>query len=592
MKTAIKVLSRGGIVIAITGTLQFTALIAYLNLVLNLNTEKLRIIIKYGLPSATVLLALFAISIPVAGKWLMSFLLRYEKGAKFTDDELITTQKKLTNFPYWVALLSCVFWIIAIPIAIFPAKSALNWNMTDIFFGSMGGFIGGVLNMPVSVYATNVIGLAVMQITLDLSPNIPRGGKMGFNLPLSWKISLAFVIMIWGLISYVGLVGYARIVRFPHEEVIGGLFLNFMLLSGAILLLTVLLAILAARDITTMLGRLKRTAHRIAEGVFDERAEVISNDEIGELAAVVNIMAENLHQNRKFRENLQIELDSMATDMSDAARSILDVAKEQSTNATEQAVAIKQVAATHEMILENAKQVVSSARESDRAAAEVLSSTDEGIRRSAQTLTGIETLQSKVSEIGKAMAEVESCAKKVNEALRAIDDIAERSNLLSLNASLEAATSGEKGQRFSVVAQQIKQLADKSRTSSGKIRMLMDEISATTALTVEHINSGRESAFIGVELTRDISAEFNRANNVAGSSSQLARTIDLTTRQQQTSLEQASATLKQVVQSAENVLEGSRLTETELTRIEKLSQRIKSTISRLEYPIVSASAGN
>ncbi len=582
MKLVTRLLAKGAVAIAVESTLAFTCLLVYLNLVLNLNVEKLVVILKYGLPFLFFMLAVFAASIPVSGRRILGFCLRYEKGETFSDEELTGLQRKLINFPYIVAFFSCFFWVIAIPVAIYPAMQALEWGRMDILLGSLGGIIGGVVNMPLSMYATSVVTGSVMDLTFELSPEVPRAGKVGLSLPLSWKIILSFSIVILGFVCYVGLAGYARIVRFPGEEVIGGLFLNFMLLSGATLGLTAQLAFLATRDITSMLNRLKDTTFQLAAGELEERARVITNDEMGELAEVINIMADNLLNNRVFREQLREELNAYAVELNGAAQNILAIAREQSTNASEQSAAVKEVATTHDQILDNARQVVESARQSDTTAESVVAATREGLNRGSETVNGIESLQQEVSRIAFAMENVTESAGKINEALRVIEEIAERSNLLSLNASLEAAGSGEKGRRFAVVAQQITQLSSRSGDSAKRIKKLMDEIGEVTDSTVEIVNTGQKSSAAGVKLVRGILDELNKINTMATSSSEMAKTIDLNTHQQQSGLEQASSTLKQMVASAENVLNGSRQTETELDRIEKLSRRIQSSVMRLE----------
>jgi len=582
LKTIIRMLSAAAGIIAIEGTLQLIALGAYLNLTLNLDIEKMKTIGQYGLPIFCVCLSVFAVSIPFSGVWFMKFLIRRERGESFSDDELLQIQRKLVHFPYRVAALSLFNYSFTTSIIVILVVRMFDWGAMAIFLGSAGGIIGGLLTMPFSYYGAGIISYTALDYTSELSPRIPRGGHIGINMPLSHKISLSFVILVVAFIVYVGLAGYAQTIRPESAEVPGGLLLNFALLSLSLLGLTIMLALLVARDITNKLERFKNTVSQIAEGDLAERAKVITNDEIGALAGTVNIMTEQLEHNQHVMEELQLELDESAGELLGATRKILTIAQEQSAGATEQSTAINQVASTHDMILGTARQVAKSAGDSDEMASKILSATKEGNEYSVRTVEGIETISMQVSEIEKAMIAVGDCAERVGNALKVIDEIAERTNLLSLNAALEAAGAGSEGQRFTVVAEQIRRLAEKSRSSSKSIEFLMEEISSATAHAAEITQKGKKSVTMGVELVRGISAKLDNINLMVNSSSELAQSIDLASQQQRTSLEQTSVTINDLVQNTKHTLEGARNTESELNGLERLAERIRSMISKHE----------
>ena len=167
-------------------------------------------------------------------------------------------------------------------------------------------------------------------------------------------------------------------------------------------------------------------------------------------------------------------------------------------------------------------------------------------------------------------------------ALKVINEIAERTNLLSLNAALEAAGADVEGHRFSIVAEQVRRLAERSGSAAKKIESIVKEINAATGQATMRTSRGKESALRGVELVRNIRTSFESINDMSVASSEFARKIDLSSRQQQTSLEQASVTLNEVAQGAEEALEGIQRTERELSEIEKLAVDIRSITQREE----------
>ena len=580
MKTLAKLMSKAAVIISIDGTLQLGALLAYLNLCLNPTPENMKILIKYGVPTVFGLLALFAVVIPLMGSWLLKFLFRYERGESFSDEELVEFQKRLIDFPWVVGILGCLFWVVTLPVALGILSPLLGWNTGQMVLGAVGGIVGGMISVPFSVYGTSIVTYSLMDLTYEMSPTVPRGGNLGFNAPLSMKISGSFVIMLFGIIVYMGFAGYARLMLYKTDVVYGGLLLNFLILSLSALALTITLAILAARDITSMLERLKSTTFMLSKGELAERAHVITNDEVGELAGVVNTMGEKLLKNRAVIDQIRNELDKYAEELLAVTRKILGIVQEHGAGATQQTASIKQVATTHDMILENARQVAESAEESDKMATNVLEATKEGIRRSNQTVEGIEMLDGQVSRIASAMEDVESKIDGVVEALRVIDEIAERTNLLSLNAALEAAGAGETGRRFTVVAEQIGRLAARSRGASKKIRNLVEEINGATEQAVTMTQEGKESVAKDVKLVYDIQAGLDNINAIATSSSDMARKIDMAGNQQRSSLQQASITIKDLVETTEGLLRGTKETESELEGLEKLAEKIRTTIAR------------
>ena len=579
MKTIINLLSKGVLVISIDGFLQFVALATYLNLALGLTPKHLKIFIEYGLPYFVVFLGIFAVAIPITGGWLMMFLYKLEKGEQFTDDELIECQRRVINFPFRVALLGLFNWTISVPPAIYFMRSATGWSTSELIIGSVGGFIGGILCMPIALYATGMITYAILDMIKTKSPTIPRGGRVGVNMPLSLKISMSFFVILFGFVVMIALAGYSRINRLQFDEVYGGLMINFALLSISMLGLTILLAVLTARYITGMLDRLQDTTSEIARGNLEIRAEVITNDEVGILAKSINDMGEKLEENSTVMKNLQKDLDASAAKLHDATNNILVIAKQHSSSATQQSVAIKEVATTQDMILDTARQVAESADKSDKIAGDVLVSTTEGIKHSSKTVEGIEKLSRQVEEFASVMHLVNDCTQRVSEALGVIDEIAERTNLLSLNASLEAAGSAEHGKRFAVVADQIRRLAEQSKASAKTIARLVDEIDETTKKASDLTELGLESAKEGVLLVRDIQKGLDRINSVAGRSSELAQHIDKMSQQQHSSLKQAATTLGEIVETTEQTLDGTRKTEEELAGIKKLAEHIRSMLS-------------
>lgn len=566
-----------------TGTFQIIALYAFLSMTVYVPPEKMSKMLHYGIPIIVVLLSFFFISIPLIGLPVFKFIIGHGKGQIYTDDEIRKIQLKIVNYPYQIGVVAFLFWFLSAPFLALLVRIFIGLSLEQISYAVIGGIIGGLLNMPISVYATNLVTPPIMEMTYERNPNVARGGRIGIPLSISRKLLFAFITVVISFMIYIGVVGYAQMMRAAQGYgVQGDVVIKFIILVSCALVITTFLTYLASRDITTMLVRLKETAGQIAKGNLTERARALVNDELGELAGVINTMADNLLENERNLNKVRAELEETSADLSRATREIMEIAQNQSAGAIEQVTSIREIAATQENILDTARQVVGFASRSGQMSGEVLGAAVTGGKVVAETVAGIEALKTEVTDITAAMESVGETAKRITRALRIIEDISERTNILSLNASLEAAGAGAEGHRFSVVAEQVRRLAERTHSAAREVNILINEINETTQAARRKTLSGANSADRGVQLVRNIHDELTRIDSLARQSTEVARTIDLTSQQQRTALEQAAAAINEVSNAAESVLQGAQRTEEQLAAIDRLSAHIRGLLAQTE----------
>lgn len=581
MKGIAKYLFRAGAAVGITGTFQVIALYAFLSMTVYAPSEKMGVMLRYGIPIVAVLLSLFFISIPLMGLPIFRFIIGHERGEKFNEEEIGKIQRKIVNYPYQIGVMSFLFWFISAPFLAILVKVYMGLSVEQISYAIIGGIIGGLLNMPISVYATNLVTPPIMEMTYKHGAKVERGGRIGIPLSISRKLLFAFTTVVMSFTVYIGVVGYAQMMRASRGYEVGGdVVVKFIVLVLCALAMTTFLAYLAARDITAFLAQLKEAASHFAKGEFAERAHVFTNDELGELAAVINTMAGALEENERNLDNVRSQLEEASADLTHATREIMDIAQEQSAGAVEQVASMKQISATQESILDTARHVVEAAARSERMAGEVLDAAVAGGNVVSQTVGDMESLKNEVTEITMAMDAVGETVKRIAKTLRTIEDISERTNILSLNVSLEAAGAGAEGRRFSVVADQVRRLAERTRMAAREVNVLINDIVETTQAAGRKTLSGVQSADRGVLLVRNIHEGLALIDKIARLSSDDARAIELTSQQQRTALEQAVVAINQVSNTAENVLGGARRTEKQLAAIDRLSAHIRGLIIR------------
>ncbi len=220
------------------------------------------------------------------------------------------------------------------------------------------------------------------------------------------------------------------------------------------LILTAIAAYAAARGLRP-LRELERVASRIAEGDLREQVEVLSEDEVGRLAASFRAMVDELR-------TYTTRSGSISQNMSSATVQINSSVQEQSSVLTSQAAAIAEATSSLEELKANAVR-------NDGRAREVLSTTE-------NTISGMRQVQDQVTEIATSIVALSEKVQQIGEILDSVSDIADQSNLLALNASIEASKAGEYGRGFEVVASEVRNLAQQSQKATLSIRSMLRDI--------------------------------------------------------------------------------------------------------------------
>ena len=269
--------------------------------------------------------------------------------------------------------------------------------------------------------------------------------------------------------------------------------------------------------ITNPLRELLQRIRDIADGEGDltQRVAVHSNDELGQLSRAVNAFLEQLQTLIRQVAESTLQVASAAEEMSAIASGQEKLVNEQymavdqvSTAATEMSAAIHEVA-------DNAHSTADAAREADRqghAAADVVSATMSDLRR----------LAADVEEAAGVINNLEQDTDKIGGVLSVIEGIAEQTNLLALNAAIEAARAGEQGRGFAVVADEVRALAARTQDSTRDIQQMIQKLQSGTGQAVAVMQRGAELAGQSVEKAgatetslNETSASVMRINDMA-----------------------------------------------------------------------------
>ena len=236
------------------------------------------------------------------------------------------------------------------------------------------------------------------------------------------------------------------------------------------------------------------------------------------------------------------QVQSSSAELQSAANQQATSTKEQSTAMTEISTTITELLATSRQIAESAQRVAQIADQTAVAAR----TGDATVGRGHDSITGI---RRQVDAIVSHMLELGKKSQQIGSVLEIVAELAEQTNILAINATIEAAGAGDAGKRFAVVADEIRKLADRVASSTKEIRSLIEDVRGAVNTTVMTTETGSKAVDAGARSFGDVLSAFQQIAQLVGTTTEAAKEIELSTRQQATAVEQVNVAITNVAQA-------------------------------------------
>jgi methyl-accepting chemotaxis protein len=256
-----------------------------------------------------------------------------------------------------------------------------------------------------------------------------------------------------------------------------------------------------------------------------------------------------------------------------SSSSELQVASNQQTmGAREQSTAMKEITTTMNELLVTSKQIAESAQRVAHIAAQTAIGASSGEQTVTKANDSIGSIKRQVDLIVTNMLDLGKKSQQIGGILEIINELAEQTNILAINATIEAAGAGENGKRFAVVADEIRKLADRVGGSTKEIRGLIDDIRAAVNTTVMTTEGGTKAVEAGALQFSEVAVAFRQIVSLVSTTTEATREIELSTKQQSTAVSQVNIAVSNVAQAArETEVSSSKTlqTATELTNLSR-----------------------
>jgi methyl-accepting chemotaxis protein len=249
-------------------------------------------------------------------------------------------------------------------------------------------------------------------------------------------------------------------------------------------------------------------------------------------------------------------------------------ATQQATGSREQATAMSEISTTIRELLATSQQITQSAQR----VAQIAGQTAAGARSGDQTVetahAAITAIRRQVDLIVNHMLELGKKSQQIGSVLEIVSELAEQTNILSINATIEAAGAGEAGKRFAVVAEEIRKLSDRVGASAKEIRGLIDDVRSAVNTTVMATEAGSKAVDAGSKQFDHVAASFKQIADLVVTTTEAAREIELSTKQQMTAVEQVNVAMGSVAQASKETEASSGQTQQTASELASLSKQL------------------
>ncbi len=276
------------------------------------------------------------------------------------------------------------------------------------------------------------------------------------------------------------------------------------------------------------------------------------------------------------------QINQAALQLSSSANEVLAASTQHESSSTEQAAAIHETTATMEELKHASAQIAENAGAVARVAEETLGSARSGRGAIGEFIHAMQQIRSDSAAVSESIAKLSKRVERIGTVVEVIDEIADRSDLLALNAALEGSRAGEAGKGFSIVAAEMRRLAENVLESTKEIKNLITEIREATAAAAGAASASKGATDQGERLGAVAAQAVEGILAGVQETSDAARVINLATQQQRTATEQVVASMAEIEDVTRQTTQASKQSTGAAAELTELAARLADMIKRFK----------
>jgi methyl-accepting chemotaxis protein len=325
--------------------------------------------------------------------------------------------------------------------------------------------------------------------------------------------------------------------------------------------------------IKKIVNRLKDIAQ--GEGDLTQRVDQDRKDELGDLGRWFNTFIERIH-------DVISEVGAASHEVAGAATQIAASSEQMATGMGDQSTQVAQISSAVEQMSASVIEVASKSAEAANNAEDSGRVAQEGGRVVTETIQGMNGISDAVTASAESVAELGKRGEQIGQIIEVINDIADQTNLLALNAAIEAARAGEHGRGFAVVADEVRKLADRTTKATEEIGESITSIQTETGQAVERMNAGTEQVQVGVEKATLAGHSLEQIVTGAQDVASMIQAIAAAAEEQSAAAEQVSRGIQSVSAVTTQCAEGASQSAMAASQLSVKAEQLQSLVGKFK----------
>ena len=314
----------------------------------------------------------------------------------------------------------------------------------------------------------------------------------------------------------------------------------------------------------------------LADGDLTVHLEV-TEDITGAISDSINYTIEALRDLVKTINDTAVQVDSAARQTEATATHLAEAAENQNAQITTATASITNMAKSVEQVSANAERAAEVARSS----VNIAHKGGEAVRR---TINGMTNIRETIQETSKRMKRLGESSQEVGDIVELINDIAEQTNILALNAAIQASTAGEAGRGFGVVADEVQRLAERAAGATRQIETLVRTIQSDTNEAILSMEQSTAGVVNGAQLAEDAGHALDEIEAVSNNIAKLIQIISGAAREQAQAATEVSSTMSVIQEITSQTAEGTAVTARSIGKLAALSADLRRSVSGFTLP--------
>lgn len=345
--------------------------------------------------------------------------------------------------------------------------------------------------------------------------------------------------------------------------------------AAVAVLLAVYLFIGMYLSVTDTVARVVEAVHAIAGGDLSTRVKVCTKDEMRAIAEDMNTMTDNLEQ-------LVSRLSGAATTLSESAASLKSITTQTIDGVHQQQKETARIASSMDLLTEVATKVDHNSETASQSSVDAKNEASQSLVLLERLQGVMQDMQTESTRSQTALNRLVEDSKDIGQVSSAINEIAEQTNLLALNAAIEAARAGEQGRGFAVVADEVRTLAQRTQAQTNQIHDIITRLQQATSETYQSMEQSREQMNLSVNEAEVVGQALGRISDVIGTINQMNTEISASATEQNNVTLEVAEQVKAIASISETAKGGAEQTDNSAEQLLEVVKTLKQELSALQ----------